>query len=100
MPEIGPTSDSASTLDSSECRLDRFPFLCCVRLPFRLQIAVVEFQAEGATDSLNFAEAALLIQGSTCVYSKKVSTPGKRVVLCLLLVDSVYIALPPWTSFR
>lgn len=33
---------------------------------------------------MNFAEAALLIQGSTCVYSKKVGMPHTRLFIMLL----------------
>jgi len=36
------------------------------------EIEGVEFQFEGTAETLNFAEAALLIQGTTCIYSKKV----------------------------
>eukprot|EP00899_Mesostigma_viride_P013539 jgi/Mesvir1/22186/Mv18787-RA.2 len=32
----------------------------------------IAFSLDGGTSSLNFAEAALLIQGSACIYSKKV----------------------------
>ena len=36
------------------------------------QIAEIRISFDGGATSLNFAEAALLIQGSTCVYSRKV----------------------------
>eukprot|EP00039_Didymoeca_costata_P002937 m.63969 g.63969 ORF g.63969 m.63969 type:complete len:642 (+) comp11616_c0_seq1:104-2029(+) len=36
------------------------------------EISTLEFAFEGTSGTLNFAEAALLIQGSTCIYSKKV----------------------------
>ena len=39
---------------------------------FRRQIETVRISFDGGTTSMNFAEAALLIQGSTCIYSKKI----------------------------
>lgn len=36
------------------------------------QIAEITISFDGGATKLNFAEAALLIQGSTCVYSRKV----------------------------
>ncbi len=33
---------------------------------------MLEISLDGGVTTLNFAEAALLIQGSTCVYSRKV----------------------------
>ncbi|PIK40593.1 putative condensin-2 complex subunit H2 isoform X3 [Apostichopus japonicus] len=36
------------------------------------EIEVVRISFDGGATSMNFAEAALLIQGSTCIYSKKV----------------------------
>ena len=36
------------------------------------QLEDISFSFDGGSTSLNFAEAALLIQGSTCVYSRKV----------------------------
>jgi condensin-2 complex subunit H2 len=49
------------------------PFLSPFSRTF-CQIEKLEFQFEGTDGkgSLNFAEAALLIQGTTCIYSKKV----------------------------
>ena len=42
-----------------------------ILLFFQLEKVVVTFNCGETT--MNFAEAALLIQGSACVYSKKVS---------------------------
>jgi len=36
------------------------------------QIEKVEITFDGGATRMNFAEAALIIQGSACVYSKKV----------------------------
>lgn len=36
------------------------------------QIEGVKFAFDGNGETFNFAEAALLIQGSACIYSKKV----------------------------
>ena len=36
------------------------------------QIEQLAFSFDGGVTNLNFAEAALLIQGSACVYSRKV----------------------------
>ena len=36
------------------------------------QIERIKISFDGGKTSMNFAEAALLIQGSTCIYSKKV----------------------------
>ena len=44
------------------------------------QIEHVAISFDGGSTTMNFAEAALLIQGSTSVYSKKVSP----------LVDSIF----------
>lgn len=38
----------------------------------RLQLDEMCITFDGGNTRLNFAEAALLIQGSTCIYSKKV----------------------------
>ena len=36
------------------------------------QIERIKISFDGGKTSMNFAEAALLIQGSACIYSKKV----------------------------
>jgi len=38
------------------------------------EVESVKFAFEGSSETFNFAEAALLIQGSACIYSKKVRT--------------------------
>ena len=43
------------------------------------QLEDISFSFDGGSTSLNFAEAALLIQGSTCVYSRKVEYLHKLV---------------------
>jgi condensin-2 complex subunit H2 len=37
-----------------------------------LQVEQLTFSFDGGATQLNFAEAALLIQGSACIYSRKV----------------------------
>ena len=37
-----------------------------------LQIEEIRISFDGGSTTMNFAEAALLIQGSACIYSKKV----------------------------
>ena len=37
-----------------------------------LQIETLQFAFDDSRETFNFAEAALLIQGSACIYSKKV----------------------------
>ena len=49
---------------------DRHYDTVCVHI--MSQIAEIRISFDGGATSLNFAEAALLIQGSTCVYSRKV----------------------------
>lgn len=39
-------------------------------LPFQLEKVTITF--DGGLTTMNFAEAAMVIQGSACVYSKKV----------------------------
>ena len=39
-----------------------------------LQIENLEFKFEDSAETFNFAEAALVIQGSACIYSKKANT--------------------------
>lgn len=46
-----------------------FPFFFCI---FQLDQICISF--DGGKTTMNFIEAALLIQGSACIYSKKVST--------------------------
>ena len=46
-------------------------FRCCCVIR-SLQIAEIRISFDGGATSLNFAEAALLIQGSTSIYSRKV----------------------------
>lgn len=41
--------------------------ICCL-----LQIERIKISFDGGKTTMNFAEAALVIQGSACVYSKKV----------------------------
>ena len=41
-----------------------------VRLLFQIERIKISF--DGGKTSMNFAEAALVIQGSACIYSKKV----------------------------
>ncbi|KAK3746697.1 hypothetical protein QZH41_018925 [Actinostola sp. cb2023] len=36
------------------------------------EIEKIQISFDGGTTTMNFAEAALLIQGSACIYSKKV----------------------------
>jgi condensin-2 complex subunit H2 len=36
------------------------------------ELSAIEISFDGGHTNLNFAEAALLIQGSACIYSKKV----------------------------
>ena len=50
---------------------DRHYDTVCVHI--MSQISEIRISFDGGATSLNFAEAALLIQGSTCVYSRKVS---------------------------
>eukprot|EP01104_Vermistella_antarctica_P009610 TRINITY_DN2486_c0_g2_i2.p1 TRINITY_DN2486_c0_g2~~TRINITY_DN2486_c0_g2_i2.p1 ORF type:complete len:778 (-),score=275.31 TRINITY_DN2486_c0_g2_i2:28-2361(-) len=47
----------------------------------------ISFGFEGVDNSLNFAEAALLIQGSTCVYSRKVEFLHRLVFQTLDLIQ-------------
>ena len=49
---------------------DRHYDTVCVHI--MSQISEIRISFDGGATSLNFAEAALLIQGSTCVYSRKV----------------------------
>ena len=49
----------------------------------------------GADESINLAEAALLIQGSTCVYSRKVEYLHKLVFNALEAVAAKRCAPPP-----
>ena len=39
---------------------------------YTAELEDISFSADGGATTLNFAEAALLIQGSACIYSKKV----------------------------
>ena len=41
-------------------------------MPHHTQIETLQFAFEDSRETFNFAEAALLIQGSACVYGKKV----------------------------
>ena len=43
-----------------------------------LQLDKIAISFDGGKTTMNFAEAALLIQGSACVYSKKVSSAGNE----------------------
>eukprot|EP01147_Barroeca_monosierra_P000181 gene181-3570_t len=52
------------------------------------EIEKLSFSFEGATGTFNFAEAALLIQGSACVYSRKVEYLYKLVYETLDLLAS------------
>ena len=43
------------------------------------QIENLRFTFDGQNETFSFAEAALLIQGTACIYSKKVSEGHARV---------------------
>ena len=45
----------------------------------RNELASIKISFNGGASNLNFAEAALLIQGSTCIYSKK-AHPKRRTL--------------------
>ena len=45
---------------------------CDIYMSFTKQIDKIEITFDGGSSKMNFAEAAMLIQGSACVYSKKV----------------------------
>ena len=47
------------------------------------QIEQITISFDGGSTKMNFAEAALLIQGSTCVYSKKVLYMCLCVCVCV-----------------
>lgn len=46
--------------------------VCCPSSPLCYQLDEMCITFDGGRTRLNFAEAALLIQGSACIYSKKV----------------------------
>lgn len=48
----------------------------------------LKFAFEGSSETFNFAEAALLIQGSACIYSKKVEYLYRLVYETLDLLAS------------
>ena len=52
------------------------------------EIKEVELELDGQTAKLNFAEAALLLQGSVSVYSKKVEFLWQNVLRMLDLLAS------------
>ena len=53
--------------------------MCIIQcLFFVLQIVEIRISFDGGATSLNFAEAALLIQGSACIYSRKVMIITER----------------------
>lgn len=43
-----------------------------------LQLDQISISFDGGKTTMNFIEAALVIQGSACIYSRKVSAPGAR----------------------
>lgn len=47
----------------------KYPNVMCLMF---FQIERIKISFDGGKTSMNFAEAALLIQGSACIYSKKV----------------------------
>ncbi|KAJ1488736.1 hypothetical protein T484DRAFT_1782261, partial [Baffinella frigidus] len=51
------------------------------------ELELLEISLDGGDNLLNFAEAALLIQGSTCVYSKKVEYLHKLVFQVLAIIS-------------
>ncbi|XP_070554429.1 condensin-2 complex subunit H2-like [Ptychodera flava] len=55
---------------------------------FLEELAEVRISFDGGETSMNFAEAALLIQGSTCVYSKKVESLYTLVYQALDMINS------------
>ena len=48
---------------------------------FVVQIAEIRISFDGGATSLNFAEAALLIQGSACIYSRKVRAESQTFII-------------------
>lgn len=73
--------DIAHTLEDYLEELDQ------IRLPAHL-LASASPGSSSALQNLNFAEAALLIQGSTCVYSKKVEHLHNLVFQALELISA------------
>lgn len=66
--------DVAAELEDYLKEVWPFYFYCLTLTVFYVfKISTLEFAFEGTSGTLNFAEAALLIQGSTCIYSKKVN---------------------------
>lgn len=59
---------------------------------FVLQLDQICISFDEGKTTMNFVEAALLIQGSACVYSKKVSSAP---VLSALLLRSTEVCRPP-----
>ena len=53
----------------SHCLQLSIPNVMCLML---FQIERIKISFDGGKTRMNFAEAALLIQGSACIYSKKV----------------------------
>jgi len=53
-----------------------------------LQIEQIKISFDGGATTMNFAEAALLIQGSACIYSKKVDYLHSLVFQVLGLLGS------------
>ena len=51
------------------------------------ELEAIKLTVKGETNGLNFAEAALLIQGSTAVYSRKVEYLHNLVLQALELVS-------------
>lgn len=50
------------------------------------ELEMIEISFDGGETTLNFSEAALLIQGSTCVYSRKVEYLYKLVFQVLDII--------------
>ena len=61
------------------------------------EIKEIELELDGETAKLNFAEAALLLQGSVSVYSKKVEFLWQNV---LQMLDLLALVLNPTNKFH
>ena len=53
-----------------------------------VQIEQITISFDGGATTMNFAEAALLIQGSACIYSKKVDYLDSLVFEVLSILGS------------
>ena len=53
-----------------------------------VQIERIKISFDGGKTTMNFAEAALVIQGSACVYSKKVKTSCGMIDRELIIILS------------